>query len=73
MDRTELEHRMGYHKMSAEGDIKFMAELRQKCIDLGTFMIQGLPEGRCTSVAITHLEDSLMWAVKALGEPIGAG
>lgn len=66
MDRTELEHRMGYHKMSAPSDFEAMADLRQTAIEFGEKILNYTPIGREQSLAITHLEDSLMWAVKAL-------
>ena len=48
------------HQISA---IEF---LREDFIDLGEAIQEIVPTGRAQSVAITNLEQSLMWAVKGL-------
>jgi hypothetical protein len=66
LDREDVEDRMGYHKISDPTDIQTCADLRDRFIELGVLLTEVLPEGRSASVAITKLEDSLMWAIKAI-------
>ena len=55
-----------YHKDLSPRQVETMREIRQRYVDLAESLIDDLPVGRSQTLAITHLEDSLMQAVQAL-------
>lgn len=50
----------------SEATIGNIEMLRAQAKDLGTAIIGACPESRETSLALTHLEEVVMWAVKGL-------
>jgi virulence-associated protein VapD len=54
-----------YHKPSPDGMAR-ITELRQAYSDLQKCIEKQCPESRQRSVAITELETSAMWAIKAV-------
>jgi hypothetical protein len=54
-----------YHKPSAEGLVK-INDLRQKFSELHAFIDITAPESRERSIALTKLEETAMWAIKAV-------
>jgi hypothetical protein len=40
--------------------------LREDAKTLGRFIIEACPDSRERSLALTHLEDAVMWAVKSI-------
>lgn len=46
--------------------IERIEEVRALAIDLGKHIEAVVPNGRAKSLAITNLEQSVMWAVKAI-------
>lgn len=62
----ELCNRFGYHPAAKEETAEAHAALRARYLRLANEVVVRLPEGREASLAITHLEESLMWANKAI-------
>lgn len=60
MNKTYL-----YHKPSVEGLAK-ISELRQAFSNLHDIIERSAPDSREKSVAFTQLEQSAMWAIKAV-------
>jgi hypothetical protein len=63
--KEALDHTLTSHKLS-EKNIKDVEKLRQIAKQFGHLVIDLCPDGRNKSLAITNLEQSLMWAVKAI-------
>lgn len=57
----EWADRMGYHK-ATEVTVPIHRELRQDYIHLAEMVIRKVPVGRERSLALTALQESLMWA-----------
>lgn len=68
----QVAYGMGFHPGN-EDVAHVYSEIRTRYIELGEFVAQALPTGRSKSIALTELEDSLMWAIKsvALTQPLG--
>lgn len=67
MNQEDLNNRFGYHPATAEngrGDTH--AIVRMKCLELASSLNALIPEGREASLAITHLEETMMWANAAV-------
>ena len=64
----EIRNRFGYHKPQNEEIVETHQYLRGVMQDTGNIFDRLLPESRAKSVAITKLEEALMWANKALAE-----
>ena len=62
---TERQQAFTYHRPSQDVQ-RLMTTLRVKFIDLVTWIDGDIPESRQKSLAITALEESAMWAMKAL-------
>lgn len=58
---NDLENRFTYHKPK-EGQTEKYQELRDAARDLAFQIVQSQPEGREQSLAITKLEEAIMWA-----------
>lgn len=71
MDPTDLIHRFTYHAPDA---VKAQAHdsVRRWCRDLADFLNRELPEGREKSLAMTHLEEVMMWANAALARDMNS-
>lgn len=54
-----------YHKPSNEG-LEKIQKIRQAYSDLHMFLLETCPASRERSVALTDLETSAMWAIKAV-------
>lgn len=65
MDTTDLINRFEYHKPDAE-KAETHAAIRERCLMLAEQLNECLPEGREKSLAITHLEEVMMWSNAAI-------
>lgn len=54
-----------YHKPGADG-LKKITTLREAFTDLSVLIEETCPKSRETSVALTNLETTAMWAIKAV-------
>jgi hypothetical protein len=61
MDREELHRRFTYHPPSAEQTVLY-EEIRSRALELASFIVDVAPRNREQSLAITHLEQAVMWA-----------
>ena len=66
MDTQDLEHRFAFHPALTPAKRDAHASVRRECQDLADFLNNTLPEGREKSLAITHLEEVMMWGNAAL-------
>lgn len=57
----EWANRMGYHKATG-GTVPLHRELRQDFIHVAEMVIRKVPAGRERSLALTSLQEALMWA-----------
>lgn len=64
---------MLYHKVTDQAALERMEYVRENYYSLYEMIMLNIPDGRPRSLAITHLEDSLMRSIQALalahGEP----
>lgn len=58
---VEIERRLGYHPATAETGPRF-DKTRRDAITLASVWDQELPDGREKSLALTALQEALMWA-----------
>ncbi len=66
MDSADLENRFAYHPPATAAKREAHASVRAECRRLADFLNERLPEGREKSLAVTHLEETMMWANAAL-------
>jgi uncharacterized protein with PhoU and TrkA domain len=62
---AELEARLSYHKMET-AQLAQSESVRNAAKYLASVVTGNAPPGRETSLAITHVEEALMWANKAI-------
>jgi hypothetical protein len=62
MESTDLRHRFQFHPADADNTQAAHAEVRNICLDAAESINDLLPDGREKSLAITHLEEAMMWA-----------
>lgn len=62
MDVRDLENRFAFHPATDNEKINSHTSVRIHCLELAMFINKKVPEGREKSLAITHLEDVMMWA-----------
>ena len=65
VDLNELETRFGFHAGTAETIPKHEA-VRATCLSVATQLVELTPASREQSLAITALEDAMMWANAAI-------
>ena len=61
MDAADIKRRFTYHAPD-DHDVRVHEAVRQACRNLAELLNNALPEGREKSLAITHLEDTMMWS-----------
>lgn len=66
MDARDIENRFAFHAATTEEKRDAHTSVRQQCRQLADFLNEKLPEGRKKSLAITHLEEVMMWGNAAL-------
>lgn len=62
MDHTDIANRFAFHPASTEEKQDAHSSVRQACKRLADELNERLPEGREKSLAITHLEEVMLWA-----------
>ncbi len=65
MDDNDLKNRFTYHAPK-NGQVERYQEIRDGAYDLADLVNRECPESREKSLAITHLEDAVMWANAAI-------
>lgn len=66
MDSIDLANRFAYHPPKDAVTMDYHASVREYCLDLAGDLNDILPESREKSLAITHLEQTMMWANAAI-------
>lgn len=67
----DIEHRFGFHKATIEGanaTLPLHRNLRIEFRKFAQFLEDTLPDGRAKAVVFTELENTSMWAHKAVAE-----
>lgn len=62
MDVQDLENRFKFHSPKDENTKAAHEDVRHHCLTLATHINTLVPEGREKSLALTHLEEVMMWA-----------
>jgi len=70
MDTADLENRFTYHPPQG-GQVHLHEVIRARGLDLALYLNAETPEGREKSLAITHLEQCVMWANAAIARSAG--
>lgn len=65
MDRDNLVNRFTYHAPD-DTRVQKHEQIRSECLDMADLLNELLPEGREKSLAITHLEEVMMWSNAAI-------
>lgn len=69
IDSADLDKRFTYHPVKTDGpwpqDARYV-EMRQRARDLAEFVNRATPDSREKLLAITHLEEAVMWANAAI-------
>lgn len=62
MENSDLQNRFMYHKPSNEKIAEKHEKIRYSCLDMAYEINKLVPDGREKSLAITKLEEVMMWA-----------
>ncbi len=62
MDIKDLENRFSFHPANTEEKRNEHTSVRQHCFELAKFINEKVPEGREKALAITHLEEVMLWS-----------
>jgi hypothetical protein len=62
MDQADIDNRFGYHPPKHSGQIAKYADLRDLACKFATVLNSLCPDSREKSLAITKLEEVVMWA-----------
>lgn len=71
LNTEEIANRFGYHKPVVDGERNTAAlhrDLRLEFKEFAKYLEDLLPDGRAKAVAFTELENTSMWAHKAIAE-----
>lgn len=66
MTPEDIENRFAFHPATSEEKRNEHTSVRSACKYLAYEMNERLPEGREKSLAMTHLEDVMLWANAAI-------
>jgi hypothetical protein len=66
MEYSDLENRFAYHAPKDEATKRAHERIREILFDVADEINDTAPEGREKSLAITHLEEAMMWANAAI-------
>lgn len=66
MQSEDLNNRFAFHPASTQEKRNEHTSVRQHCLALASFINGNVPEGREKALAITHLEETMMWANAAI-------
>jgi hypothetical protein len=71
MDNADLKHRFQFHPADADNTKDAHEDIRASCLHLAGVINQLCPEGREKSLAVTNLEQAMMWANAAIARGDG--
>lgn len=66
MQKADIENRFAFHPATTEEKKMEHGSVRASCLSLAMNLNDLLPEGREKSLAMTHLEEVMMWGNAAL-------
>jgi hypothetical protein len=66
IDPKDIENRFAFHPATTEEKRDAHTSVRQLCRQLADMLNGKLPDGREKSLAITHLEEVMLWGNAAL-------
>jgi hypothetical protein len=69
MELSDLENRFTYHAPTS-AKVVTHEDIRFACLGLANLINDDVPEGREKSLAITHLEEVMMWANAAIARSV---
>lgn len=64
--QEELAHRFAYHPPNGDGIPELHASARASCHETAKFLADNIPSCRELSLALTKLEEAMMWANAAI-------
>lgn len=71
--QAQIENNFKYHAPTPE-QIPMYEEVRDRAKELALFYVSQCPDSRELSLALTHLEEAVMWANAAIARnPVGDG
>lgn len=70
MQPSDIEHRFAFHAATTEEKRDAHTSVRQQCRQLADTLNEQLPEGREKALAITNLEQVMMWANAAIARDV---
>lgn len=70
MSPDDIENRFAFHPATSEEKVNAHTSVRQACRRLADELNERLPEGREKSLAITHLEDVMLWSNAAIARDV---
>jgi hypothetical protein len=62
MSDADLQHRFAFHPATTEEKRSDHGSVRHACLELALFIDRLVPDGREKSLAITNLEQVMLWA-----------
>lgn len=65
MENSELVTRFTYHPPRGDQSVRY-ENIRDKALKFAMFLVISTPESREQSLALTHLEETVMWANAAI-------
>lgn len=71
MESRDIDHRFNFHPATDEEKRSAHGSIRDGCKELAHFLNAKLPEGREKSLAITHLEEVMLWGNAAIARNAG--
>lgn len=66
VDSADIAHRFAFHAATTEEKRDAHTSVRQACRTLADFLNEKLPEGREKALAMTNLEEVMLWGNAAL-------
>lgn len=66
MDSANLDERFKHHAPKAEWVGQLHSDVREVCLNLANFLDDRIVDSREKSLAITHLEEVMMWSNAAI-------
>lgn len=66
MNPEDIENRFAYHPPRTTDKVRAHENVRGLCWDLAAALNELLPDGREKALAITHLEEVMMWSNAAI-------
>lgn len=70
MAPDDIAHRFAFHAATPDEKRNAHTSIRQACRRLADQLNEQIPDGREKSLAITHVEDAMMWANAALARQV---